>query len=47
MDINVEGISLVVTARGVFDEEINRTNLDAFLKNLTEQNDKVAAAKNE
>lgn len=47
VDINVEGISLVVTARGVFDEEINRTNLDAFLKNLTEQNDKAAAAKNE
>ncbi len=42
VDINVEGISLVVTARGVFDEEINRTSLDAFLKNLTEQNNKAA-----
>jgi len=42
VDVNVEGISLVVTARGVFDEEINRTGLDAFLQHLTEQNNQAA-----
>jgi phospholipid transport system substrate-binding protein len=42
VDINVEGISLVVTARGVFDEEINRIGLDAFLVNLTDKNNKAA-----
>lgn len=45
VDINVEGISLVITARGIFDEEINRIGFDAFLKNMTEQNDKAALNK--
>lgn len=47
VDINVEGVSLVITARGLFDEEINRIGLDAFLKNMTAQNDKAALNKNE
>lgn len=42
VDINVEGISLVVTARGVFDDEINKKGLAAFLQNMTEQNNKAA-----
>jgi phospholipid transport system substrate-binding protein len=42
IDINVEGISLVITARGVFDEEINRIGLDGFIENLKSQNDKAA-----
>lgn len=42
IDINVEGISLVVTARGVFDDEINKKGLAAFLQNMTEQNNKAA-----
>ena len=47
VDINVDGVSLVVTARGAFDEEINRTSLDSFLNNLTEQNNKAATANHE
>lgn len=47
VDINVEGVSLVITARGIFDEEINRIGLDAFLKNMAEQNNKAALNKNE
>lgn len=47
VDINVEGVSLVITARGLFDEEINRIGLDAFLKNMTAQNDKAALNNNE
>lgn len=42
VDVNVEGISLVVTARGAFDEEINRRGLDAFLQHLTEKNNQAA-----
>ena len=47
VDINVEGVSLVITARGIFDEEINQIGIDAFLKNMTAQNDKAALNKNE
>ncbi len=47
VDINVEGVSLVITARGLFDEEINRVGIDAFLKNMTAQNDQAALKKNE
>jgi phospholipid transport system substrate-binding protein len=47
VDINVEGVSLVITARGIFDEEINQIGIDAFLKSMTAQNDKAALNKNE
>jgi phospholipid transport system substrate-binding protein len=45
VDINVEGVSLVITARGLFDEEINRVGIDTFLKNMTAQNDQAALNK--
>lgn len=45
VDVNAEGVSLVVIARSAFDEEIKRIGLDAFLKNLTAQNNQAALNK--
>lgn len=42
LDINVEGISLVVTARGVFDDAINKQGLEGFLQDMIAQNKKAA-----
>lgn len=42
VDINVEGVSLVITARSAFDGEITQSSLDSFLDNLTEQNTMAA-----
>lgn len=47
VDINVEGVSLVITTRGVFDEEIKKSGLDAFLKNLAEKNNRAERSANE
>jgi phospholipid transport system substrate-binding protein len=47
VDVSAEGVSLVVIARGAFDEDINRIGLDAFLKKLTEQNNQAMLNKNE
>lgn len=41
VDVNVEGVSLVITTRGVFDEEINKIGLDDFLKNLAAENNRM------
>ncbi|MGM8227768.1 MlaC/ttg2D family ABC transporter substrate-binding protein [Cellvibrio sp. ARAG 10.3] len=47
VDINVEGVSLVITTRGVFDEEIKKVGLDAFLSNLTEKNNRAEGSVDE
>jgi phospholipid transport system substrate-binding protein len=41
VDVKAEGLSLVVIARSAFDEEISRTDINAFLKNLTQQNNQA------
>lgn len=47
VDINVEGVSLVITTRGVFDEEIKKVGLDAFLTNLAEKNNRAEGSADE
>ena len=47
VDINVEGVSLVITTRGVFDEEIKKVGLDAFLNNLAEKNNRAEGSADE
>ncbi len=42
LDINAEGISLVVTARGLFNDEISKKGLDGFIQSLIEQNKKAS-----
>jgi phospholipid transport system substrate-binding protein len=42
LDINAEGISLVVTARGLFNDEITKKGLDGFIQSLIEQNKKAS-----
>lgn len=41
IDVNVEGVSLVITARGVFDDEIKKKGMDGFIQSLIEQNKKA------
>ncbi len=41
IDINVEGVSLIVTIRSAFDGEIEKIGIDAFLINLIDQNNKA------
>lgn len=43
IDINAEGISLVVTARGLFDNEISKVGFERFLSDMREQNRRAAA----
>ena len=47
VDINVEGVSLVITTRGVFDEEIKKVGLDTFLINLAEKNNRAEGSADE
>jgi phospholipid transport system substrate-binding protein len=42
LDINAEGISLVVTARGLFNDEISKKGLDGFIQSLIDQNKKAS-----
>lgn len=41
LDISAEGISLIVTARGLFNDEITKKGMDGFIQSLIEQNKKV------
>lgn len=42
LDISAEGISLVVTARGLFNDEITKKGMDGFIQSLIEQNKKAS-----
>jgi phospholipid transport system substrate-binding protein len=47
LDISAEGISLVVTARGLFNDEISKKGMDGFIQSLIEQNKKANLNGNE
>ena len=38
IDVNVEGVSIVITARSRFSEEITLKGLDGFIQTLREEN---------
>ena len=42
VDINVEGVSLVITARSLFDEDISKKGMNGFIQSLADENKKAA-----
>ena len=42
IDVNVEGVSIVITARGRFSEEVDKKGLDGFIDSLREENQRLA-----
>ena len=41
LDVSVEGVSLVITSRGQFDDEISKKGIDGFIQSFSEQNKKA------
>lgn len=42
IDVNVEGVSIVVTSRNRFSDEITQKGLDGFIQSLKEENQRLA-----
>jgi phospholipid transport system substrate-binding protein len=44
-DVTIEGISLVQTYRGTFDQEVQRGGVDGLIKAITAKNQALRAAR--
>lgn len=42
LDVNVEGVSLITTAKDLFDDEIKKTGVSGFIESLIQQNKKAS-----